>query len=81
MMTKVCNTWLYVANIEGGSLEQDQAAPGDVTWFNFWDYDMTLIQLNALTSSSEGNVASMNTLKIAGSVSQYMIDFPPKGVT
>ena len=41
---------------------------------------MTLIQLNALTFSSEGNVASMNTLMIAGSVSQYMIDFPPKGL-
>ena len=79
-MTKDYNTWLYLADILGGSLDQDQAVPGDVSWFNFWDYDMTLTQLNALTSSSEGNVASMNTLKIAGSVSQYMIDFPPKGM-
>ena len=41
---------------------------------------MTLIQLNALTSSAEGNVANMNTLKVAGSMSQYIIDFPPKGM-
>ena len=79
-MTKVYNTWLYVANIEGGSLDQHQAVSGHVTWFNFWDYDMTLIQLNALTSSAEGNVANMNTLKVAGSMSQYIIDFPPKGM-
>ena len=79
-MTKDYNTWLYVANIEGGSLDQDQAVPGDVTWFNFWDYDMTLNQLNALTSFAEGNVANMNTLKAAGSMSIYMTDFPPKGV-
>ena len=41
---------------------------------------MTLIQLNALTVSAEGNVANMNTLMIAGKVHHYMIEFPPKGM-
>ena len=52
---------------------------GDVTWFNFWDIEMSLSELNALTSSAEGNVANMNTLQIAGNVPEYEIMYPPNG--
>ena len=57
----------------------ENATPGDVTWFNFWDYEMTLSQLNDLEFSAEGNVASMRTLKTAGNIHQYMINYPPNG--
>ena len=57
----------------------EDATPGDVTWFNFWDYEMTLSQLNDLEFSAEGNVASMKTLKTAGNIYQYMINYPPNG--
>ena len=70
---------VHLRYILGGDLELENATPGDVTWFNFWDFEMSLPQLNDLEFSAEGNVASMRTLKTAGNIHQYMINYPPNG--
>lgn len=46
----------------GGGLDVNQCAPGDISWFNMWNYAMNFDQVNELTCSSKGNVASWETL-------------------
>ena len=71
--------WVHLRYILGGGLTLEEATPGVVTWFNFWDHEMTLPQLNDLEFSAEGNVASMRSLKTAGNIHQYMSNYPPNG--
>ena len=80
VVTYFCNLLVvatFVLYITGGGLDVDEAISGDIAWFNIWDYRMSRSQLDDLTALSVGNVASMKTLKAAGNVHEYMIDFPP----
>ena len=65
--------------IQGGGIDSDQCAHGKVALFNIWNYLMTESQLNRIECGEKGNVVSMSTLKMQGTMDSSYRDFPCTG--
>ena len=65
--------------LTGGRFEKIQAGFGGVAWFNMWSVELNLNELNALGCKDKGDVVSMDTLQITGTVSQWTESFPCHG--
>ena len=47
-------------------MDVNQLCNAYVSWFNLWDYEMSVDTLNALTCESEGNLLTMNDMLYYG---------------